>query len=187
MSHHGERPDDFVFVGKSVLPGDVEVTYNEVDQLRSFVMNEYFDKVPTKTPLLSETADKTVGGKAFHYVAYTGIDDSPSVFTSALVHNQTQTSWRMRVMISRMGRAEWDNKQQRVASRYRFEIIGGQLVEATKNAQIIRDMAELSMAQMLSADGSELKRRMYERPITTEDCSTIVSALQKTVKRLQAS
>lgn len=186
MFDRGERSDGFVFVGSEVLPGDVSVSYEDVDGLRSYVMNEYFGHVPTKTPHVSETSDKTVGSKGFYRYTPGFEENVPSIYTGALVHHTTQTSWRMRVMISRMRRIEWNNAEQRVMSRFRFEVIGGQLVEATKSAQIIRGVGELGIAQLMTGQVIERQRKMYERPVEEEDLSDITASLQRTVRRLQA-
>ncbi|MCB9819793.1 hypothetical protein H6796_00585 [Candidatus Nomurabacteria bacterium] len=188
--------DGFKPVGPPCRPLECEISLDEANNLRQAVVWDFFDNMPVKTPFLSEDADKTMAAKAYHN-SYDENDDTPSLFTGAVLRHIDEESWRMIIMQTKLRRARWNNAGQRVETRYNIEVLGGQLVEAVRKVRIIRGVGELSVSAVEhqmeedvdeGSDGGYIvvQRRAFERQVTQEDCGQIVDSLRRVARRYRS-
>lgn len=186
LSNEGQtRPDGFIVVGKPAPIGEVLVSYEHADELKKFVTSEYFEYIQPKTPELTEISDKSVAAKGFHSIVDQGNNNDPSMFSGALLRHIDDSSWRLIVMLTRMRRSDYNLAPQRVEERYNFHVFGGDLYEATKQIRVTRGLGELTLDMVESGVEPELVRKMYERPVTEEDCRRVREKLSRAVKRAQ--
>lgn len=189
------RKDGFVEVGSKCQPFEHEVSVDELNELRSAVVNGFFAEMPNVSRSYDNDVAKVACARAFHERDLGLVDQPPSVFGAAILRTVQFDDpefdvWRLRVSQNRTQRSRHNNASQRIVTRLKVEVFNDQVVEAIREVRVIRGVGELTaeaIAQQMFEDTDEghivMQRRAYERYMTSRDCETAAQFLGQIARR----
>ena len=178
MSSPRVRPDGFLEVGPVCAPFDCQISLEDANDLRKVLIWDFFDKVDARTPIFTETEDRTLFGKGFRSDNHgLSMQESPSTFGGAILKHMSEDSWRMIIKGTKTRRSVWNNAQQRIETMFDVQVYNDELVEAVRRVKVIRGVGELTVdaiVNQMEEDVDEgyivMQRRAFERHMTSEDC-----------------
>jgi hypothetical protein len=179
------RRDGYTVVGGDIGLQDVHISYDDAQEAKKYIMSEFFGRTPVRTPVADDKQDKTLFGKGFNpqHRVY-GDDGDPSVFFGAMIKHTCLESWRLRVLMTRSSRSPYNGQPQRSEACYGIEVIGGDVIEAVKQTRVVRSIGDISIAYIEQGTDIGMERKMFERPMTPDDCARIIQAAQRVLRRM---
>lgn len=181
-----ERTGGYQEVGKPYRCGDVHISRADVDDLRSFVTDEYFVHLPASTTLLDDLTTRSVAKVGFYDAPMYDVE-ATDVMTMATLHEWSPDMWRLTVKQTRTKRAE-NTMPQRIETRYGIDVVNDEVLEAVRKMRILRGVGDLTVDMVHEdvteeVDGDAIQRRAYELPMEPEDCVRITEFLTRALKR----
>lgn len=189
------RKDGFVAVGSKCGPFEHEVGIEELNGLRSAIVETFFAEMPKVSRSLDDNSVKVACAKAFHERDFGSAELAPSVFGAAILRtiqfdDPEFDAWHLRIGHNRTQRARHNNAPQRIVTRMKVEVFNDQVVEAVKEVKVIRGVGELTpeaIEQQLLEDTDDghivMQRRAYERYMTSQDCDKAAQFLGQIARR----
>lgn len=176
------RSDGFVQVGTAVPLGETLITFDDAAMVRDYLAYDFFDRVPAKTPRVSE-GNHIRFGKGFHRVG--AVVQERDMFAGAILRHTDQDSWHSIIALVKYCRSNVNNGPQRIESYYRLGAVGHTLTQATKEVRVLRSIGELTVESITTQQKPDIQRKAFQRPITVDDCGAVMGALERVANRAQ--
>ena len=199
MSFETKLPglDGFVVYGGPATDKDIMISYDQANELKEFVVSDYFEKVPSRAPYGQEYDNRQLASKGYDIVpprfgSSVPIEEvraaarTPRNGVGVTLLDIDDDTWKLSIGLSNTRHLEIDSIPQRTESYYSFLSSGEMLLEATMKVRVIRNIARYSMGDhpsLVSWRNSE-KRKM-ERQIIPSDLQRIQDRLQLSIEKAQ--
>lgn len=177
------RSDGFVQIGMPVPLGETHIAYEDAAMVRDYLAYDFFDRVPAKTPQVSEHYNRTQFGKGLHRVGNIALDRD--LFAGAILRHTDQDSWHSIIALVKYCRSNVNNGPQRIESYYRFGAVDHTLIQATKEVRVLRSIGELTVESITAQQKPDIQRKTFQRPMTIDDCDDVMGALGRVANRVQ--
>lgn len=172
---------DFRRNGPELPYGVADVSYDDVLPLRTRVLGEFIEGSSTKAT--SVTFDETSRGGAlfFRSIGEPGKETPNRSVAARVVDTGIPDGWRFSARISTYSREAGITRSNFVY--YFIETMGDQVFNAVKATGRIEEKSEI----LVSGDDIDevvvAERTMQEEPLTADDCSGLITALERAVHR----
>ncbi len=184
---------DYELVGSPVAPLNLEIGPETAQELHDHVAQNFFPEVMTlagdnETVVreFNETRDVTKMAVSFGRNPYYSPDLGVGGFFGIRLTHQEDESWKLRAMKSRY---HHDGTPNRIMVRYMIDVMGGQLMQAKRIVQVIRTRSDEVFAQLLAegdiAEPVKPEFKMFERPLTADDCGDLKERIAMGLRRKQ--
>ncbi len=161
--------------------GEVQVGLENIEPIRQLAATALL--LAARAPRIDISSDSDSMRYAFYFrpmdeFAEGYIDRFVAV---ALTHYRVPDCWRMTLGV-RTFMSEERHSNKRVC--YRFEASGQELLEAKKEVFLVIGNSTIETDELGNPyETVTTDRKMYEKPMTTEDCDKVIDVLGQTVSR----
>lgn len=175
---------EFRRIGPQVPYGETQVALGDVTPIHDIVAQDLV--LVARRPTIEFNDERDSLQFSISLKAYDIDDDNPvhRLVTAQLRHESTPASWWLALSLRSFNMEE---RQSNKLVRYRFEVVGDELVEAKKAVYFVFGNSEIIVADNMPEERITKERKMYERPMVVDDCAAVVVMLERTLRRAQVS
>jgi len=175
------RDPEYLRVGAEVAFGEVSVAYGDVAPLHEIVTQDFTYSAHTYMPDKFDFDRSSSACGVYFEPRDSGDDNLPQRYVNAVVsHESIPEGWRLTTKIST---ASYDNLAAMKQVFYRVETAEGDVVQAVKAVKFVFDKSEFFISDDGLTEETTSTRKMYERPMTADDCQKLRQTLESTAKR----